>query len=623
MVPDRSLDPNGVAPADQTAESSPLDTLLKNHLRWIESGGSEGAVATFRGIDLARADLSNRQLSHANLVKARMRGANLRGSDLEDADLTSADLLGAELSGADLRRSLVRDTNLRDTNLSNADLTGARGLLAGQLGGANLAGAKLPEEIARFDSLANVTEASKTTQNLFFSILFACTYTWLTIASTRDAQLLNNAAPPSSRLPILGTDIPLVQFYLVAPLLLVCLFIYFHLCLQRLWEELGDLPAVFPDGRTIDKRAYPWLLNVLVRIHSPRLKSMRTNLTWCQAIISVFLAWGLVPITLVVIWARYLRSHDWWVTGIQIALLSGAIGAALGFRRLATASLRGAERRPFQWKRAWRDARGRGAFVAVGSALALFLLSFGAIEGYNPTNRGVDVPETTLAGSLDPRHWIPRAFQLVGYNTFAQLDEASLSVKPASWTGGNDPKEIEMVRGADLEKRNLRYAQAWNVFGVNAFLRHADASNSDLREADLREADFREAKLRGANLRGARLQKADLRWADLTEARLKEADLTEAILDEANAAQANLQSAILRKARLTKANLRDADLRGADLTDAVMAGTQLAGADLTGALGLTPEQFADAQWDASTRWPEGLPRLSRVSDRRGSPLVTQ
>lgn len=614
MSPNNSIGSQGVAATTGVPDAARLKSMFDAHKRWVESGGGEGTLAVFRGLDLTKADLSGQQLSHADFSKTRMRAANLRGADLEDADFTGADLTGAELRGADLKRSALRDANLRDTNMSDADLTGARGLLAGQLGGANLAGTKLPDDVSKFEGLANVAEASKTTQNLFFSILFVCAYTWLTIASTRDAQLVNNAAPPSSRLPILGTDIPLVQFYLVAPLLLLCLFVYFHLCLQRLWEELGDLPAVFPDGRPLDKKAYPWLLNVLVRTHAPRLKGQRTYLTYCQTFISIFLAWGLVPITVVVLWARYLRAHDWLVTSIHIALLAFAFGAALGFRRLAAASLRGSERKPFQWKRAWRDARSRAFFVGGGVVLLLVILSFGAIEGHNPANPGVDVPATSLLGSFDPRYWLPKLFQFVGFNPFAQLEDASLSIKPDGWAGGQTEKELDAVRGADLEARNLRFAQAYGVFGVKAFMKHADLREADLRAGDFRDADMREARMNRANLRDANLKNADLRWADLTETRFKNAKLAGARFVEANAAKANFEGADLTGAEFTAANLQGAQFQGA-----LLSNTNLAGANLTGAVGLTQEQLAGAKIDEKTLLPESLTSLTRVSDARIEP----
>ncbi len=96
-------------------------------------------------------------------------------------------------------------------------------------------------------------------------MLLGCAYAWLTIATTTDARLLTNSA--SSPLPIIGTDIPIAWFYWAAPVLLLGLYSYFHLYLQRLWEGLSELPAVFPDGKALHKNAYPWLLNGLVRAH--------------------------------------------------------------------------------------------------------------------------------------------------------------------------------------------------------------------------------------------------------------------------------------------------------------------------------------------------------------------
>jgi len=48
-----------------------------------------------------------------------------------------------------------------------------------------------------------------------------------------------------------------------------------------------------------------------------------------------------------------------------------------------------------------------------------------------------------------------------------------------------------------------------------ANLQGADLRWANLREANLQGADLQEADLRWANLRGADLQEADLRWADL------------------------------------------------------------------------------------------------------------
>ncbi len=599
-------DPDGfddLATAQALAPEA-LRAALDAHRRWSETGGAEGRQADLRDANLAGADLREALLAGANLAGSRLKGADLAGADLQGADLTDADLQGASLVRADLRHAQFRGAFLRDADLREADLTGARGLLIGQLGGTDLGAARLDDGSTRFaEGLANVAEASKITQGLFFTILFVCAYAWLTVASTRDAQLLNNAAPPQSRLPILGTDIPLVQFYLVAPLLLLCLYVYFHLCLQRLWEELGELPAVFPDGRSLDRKAYPWLMNILVRAHAARLKERRASLARWQAGMSVILAWGLVPMSIVIVWMRYLRAHDWPVTLAHVAIISATVGAALGFRRLAAATLRGAERRPFLWRRAWRDARTRFAVAVAVCGVAFSLLSFGAVEGVNPRieTRGVKVASTAFEKVVDIRHWIPHLFLAVGYNPFAQLDDANISVKPDNWSGGGREEELDNVRGADLEGRNLRYAAAYGAFCVNAYFKDADLRGTDLRSADLRQADLRGADLRGANLRSTTLVDTDFRDADLRGANLKETDFRKAKLDRAKLQGANLARADLTGADLTEANLRDVDLTDAKLTDAV-----LAGADLTGAIGLKPDQLAGARLDATTRVPQTL-----------------
>ena len=105
-----------------------------------------------------------------------------------------------------------------------------------------------------------------------------------------------------------------------------------------------------------------------------------------------------------------------------------------------------------------------------------------------------------------------------------------------------------------------------------ANLQGADLRWANLREANLQGADLQEADLRWANLRGADLQEADLRWADLREADLRWADLQGADLQEADLRWANLREANLQEADLQEADLREADLQGADLRWADLRG---------------------------------------------------
>jgi uncharacterized protein YjbI with pentapeptide repeats len=615
-----------------------IEAIREAHARWLKSRGREGQRAVLGGLDLTGLDLRNADLRRADLrgafgagpdltcarladadlrgaelCDAKLRGADLHGADLSEADLSGANLQGANLARADLRGARLRRTRLRDAILADADLSCAVGLLAGQLGGASLAGATLPAEILKFEGLGNVTEASKSTQGLFTSILLVCAYTWLTIASTSDAQLLNNDAPASSRLPILGIDIPLVRFYTAVPLLLLCIYLYFHLMLQRLWEELSELPAVFPDGRALDKKAYPWLLNILVRDHAPRLRESRSYLAKWQARMSALLAWGLVPITVAMCWVRYLHAHDWWVTAIHIGCVSMAVGTGIAFLRLAEATLRGAERKLAMCRRAWRSARAVCLAVTAGIAVLLGFVSMGVIEGFNPHSVYDDKLAARMLAEfhpLDVRRWMPDLLYHLHLSSSATLTEAALSAKPANWSP-NKPELLDTVHGADLEHRrrsqNLRHAMAFNMFGVGAYLQDSDLRWSDFREADLRRADFRKSLMRGVNFRFAEVNGADFRNADLTESRFRQADVDGAKFEGARLEGANFADAKVRGVSFELATLVGADFSKADLsplpppdTDAGKSNakptpTVFSGADLTGAT-LTAADLSGVQF---------------------------
>jgi len=501
---------------------------------------------------------------------------------LPQRDLSGIDLTGADLSGSDLQQAKLLNTTLRNTNLQGANLKDASGLSSGQLGGANLSGAKLPDEIKIFDGLKNVEEMSKHDANLFFSLLLACVYAWLTIGTTTDALLLTNSA--SSPLPIVGAAVPIVVFYLAAPLFLLGLYIYLHLNLQRLWDGLADMPAIFPDGRPLDKKAYPWLLNGLVCAYFPRLRESRPPLSRLQVGISVLIAWWLGPLTVLLFWGRYLRRHDWPGTVALVMLLAASIGAAIIFHSLAAATLRGQAGKTPPGKRAWKEAKSykRVAWV-LGAGMVFYLFSFGAIYGIRPdfASGSPDSPLTSNLKVTNPRVWVPHAFALIGYSPFADLREVDVSIRPPNWTGRNE-EEMALVKRARLRGKNLRYAD-----GYRAFL-----AGGDLNAADLQ----------GAYLFQANLQGADLMWADLQEV----------FLFETNLQGANLQKANLRGADLSGANLKGARMEGAILKETSFDGTDLRGANLTEATDLTRKQIESARMDEKTRLPKELERAGQA-----------
>lgn len=501
------------------ADQTQLSVLLEGVEAWNHTQATSRSAP-----DLSEVDLSGKDLSRANLSDAILAGANLSRTDLSMANLIGADLRDVNLSEANLT-----DTNLRDSNLQHAQLRAVQNhLRLGQMAGADLTGATLPDGFTQLDDhLENAKNISESARKQFLGLLGACLYCWLTIATTTDLNLVTNRA--SSPLPIIQTSIPIVGFYMVAPLILLCVYLYFHFYLQKLWEELGSLPAVFPDGQPLYAKVDPWLLNDFVRSRLPRLSANRPFLCHLQMWISVVLAWWLVPTTLLLFWLRYLRRHEQMGTAVHVAILvSSIIGAAYLFK-LTNSTLLGAKRAPFFWKKALTWSHGRKGYVMVATLGALFgLTSFAAISGARaPDYQGYRF-----------RTFLPMAMEKMGFSPFANLNDTEISLKRPGWTEKAEvpldyaiarPKN-EFVAGAELYGADLAFASAERTFFAyanlsTARLAGANLQHADLRGADLSKADLTNAQLAYANLRGANLSFATVRNAHLVEADLYGADL--------------------------------------------------------------------------------------------------
>ena len=553
--------------------------MREANLRQANLEGAQLGGANLQMADLIEANLNGANLFEANLQKAGLSGADLRGAHLYKANLRGADLRGAKLQGAELAKATLREADLQDANLEHA-----KSFLGEQLAGANVSGTKLPEDIREFKVLQVVEETSKNARKVFLATLLGCAYAWLTVASTTDAALLANS--PSQLLPNLSTPIQTAWFYVATPFILLGLYVYLHFYLHRLWQGLAGLPARFPDGKRLDERAHPWLLNGLVRRHFTLLKEGRAPIAVFEEWVTIFLAWWTVPATLFGFWLRYLPLHEWWGTGLHIGLMVVSVALAVIFYRSAARTLRGGESQPFHWRAPWRDRRAYQSSVIVLVGVVLSVLSYGAINGV-PSGK----PNFT-----DVRTWAPWTFERLGYSTFADLRETDISTKPANYWQLSPEDRIKSVRGASLRGRNLRYANAVRAFLVNAGLREANLQGAYLGEAKLQAADLQRANLQNADLRDANLQGADLRLANLQGVDLWRAKLQRAVLRGANLQGANLSFADLNGATLDFANLQGAKLGGANLE----------GADLRFAKGLTQEQLDVACGDAETKLPDYL-----------------
>ena len=608
--------------ADQAAARRPavhgakvdLEIVLEQHGDWVKSSGRAGRQADLSRLNLEGADLTGTNLQNALLNETVLKGADLLLSDLQGASLLQANLEGANLLGA----------RLREANLQGARLEGVTGLLAAELAGTNLTFAKLPAEVATAEDLKCVSRRGRYATRLIIAFLLLNALACGRILTVSDAQMLRNGA--SLPLPALRNGLPLVQFFLLFPVLIGGFYLWLHVYLQGLWEATASLPAVFENGRRLDQ-SLPWIVNWPARNYFKWLRERRSALAGVEKAICIILLYWVAPATMTLFWGRYLTMQDLRGSILHAALIAAATTAAIHFPRLAARAFRSDDPGSFSGRRGElqrqklassdeeladasaefanpatdADSRQRGAWrkktrslripIGVGFGLILSVLSIGTIGG---APHGGNAAQGIGSGS--PWTWAADALWMVGYDPYAQVIEAEISRKPEGWTGSDS--EIGRVQGASLNGLRLRYLQGYSAFLVKARLRRSDLryaylSEADLRQANLRQAGLQFAMLDRAKLDGAMLQSADLERANLIRAELGKADLSfaslagalllDAKLDGAVLYGADLRNAWLERASLEQADLREADLEGANLKMSNLRGAYLSTAKMAGA----------------------------------------
>lgn len=278
-----------VAPLLIHCRQAELTESLTRHRLWLDTRGEQGERLMVRDRTYA--------------------GADFHGERMDQADLEEACLDGARLDRCSLNGARVAGASFFDASLSGADLSAADGLLARQLAGADLRAARLPDGVKEFPLKEVAREAADSAQKVSFGLLAGCLYCWLTIAGTTDASLITNSG--ATQLPFVGLNIPTGTFYLVTPVLLLGVFGYLHLYLVRLWEALAYLPAYFPNGQSLDQQSSAWLLTEMLRRLAVRLRTERVRFDRLRVWLPRLLAWWMVPATLLLLWKRYLLSHEW------------------------------------------------------------------------------------------------------------------------------------------------------------------------------------------------------------------------------------------------------------------------------------------------------------------------
>jgi uncharacterized protein len=585
--------------------------LCDEHSLWLSTKGKEGNRAIFQRICFDSVELTTTDLSRAVFQDVVIVLSDFTRSKLKDCTFSKVEWRLSKLDHADFSGTNLEDeVSFSETTVRHADFSLARGLSPYHFAGADTTGVKFPEQLSFTNDLEDISQSTKYARIIFLTLLAASVFTWLTVGSTSDLNLLNEKSATS--LPIIQTKVPLAHFYRVIPFFIFFLFVYFHLYIRRIWRTFRDLPLVFPDGRRAVKKVDPWLLSPVY--HGIRF-SENPLFDFLRRVLEFIALWVIIPVTLLLIWLRYLPLRDlsWSFLQLSLFLVTVLMSGVFYISRLDRSHR--ITPNPYEDQAKLRNVSYyavKYSCTALFALAAAFLVTHDAINGIPGVHRGGE----PLGSPGDSFHYlktlshrwksestgmlqgyVAALFRKTGYGIYLDLSNEEVAKKPADWVdslfGESSEKQISKVPSVDLFQQDLRYA-----YMPRAFLVRANLTRSNLK---------------GASLAGSDLRSAKLTEVILTEAHLDHAKLSHTNLRGANLERASLRYTNLRGADLSNAILAEADFTGADVTAAVFKqrGTSgversLKNVDLSRVVGLTTDQLEGCCGDESSKLPHYL-----------------
>ena len=474
------------------------------------------------------------------------------------------------------------------------------------------------ENTERDLALGRIDAVTRNARNTWLGLLALLTYMSVTLLGVEPVDFWGYGRAVD--LPLIGLGIPVLMFFIAAPVVTALIYAYFHFYLIRLWDALATAKPKYRMERTKDpvplsELATPWLLTDAVLLTKDGGAVPERPLQKLAALVTIVMTWGFGWLVLGYAWWRSWASREEWLSlwiliWFLLVLWVGAVSLRAVGHRL------GGNARLFRWA-----AQGRQLVKALGIAasVVLVLLTWfrteGGIEYYRIMVSDYLASEDEEAEDRYQRH---RAIENGMGSTRAlsaffsgerdmsilaevELRGVELVPKPPGWVDfeeartdfrhqwgtreGHDwflcnpvPDLIQKSQREQwcakqhplaqdtctsvVEDIQSRFTSEWDTRRTEYLsqLKKRDFSGKDLRAANLREAFGPGLNLVRARLENAGLNFARLENADLSFAHLENADLRGARLENASLSLARFENAGLSFARLENAKLSVARL---------------------------------------------------------------
>jgi hypothetical protein len=407
----------------------------------------------------------------------------------------------------------------------------------------------------------NTEESKKKNVRIFMTYIFTLVYVLITTASVSDVQLILNDLVT---LPIINVKVGTTLFFLIAPLFLIAIYIFFQLHYLHLKSHNSEV-AQYPNWPLFE------FTKLLIAGNENHL------LKKIQSALSNIVIWDLLPLTLIVMLFRNLVTHE--ILRILYLTLLSLIGIGFTF---------------FIWKlnSAQDITKIKQRFlITLSTNTFLYVVYIFCIQRLLKSDFSVKIYKDSILliifiMFLVFSPWLSYILQKffikitrvgsVSFNFLLTLLLVPfLSIHYLILTPyGNG-------RNLDLSYQIITYSNSQQHYGVytvdlrNKNLIAANMISSVLHKADMRHVDLRKAALFSAKLDSSNLSDADLSNSILLNTNLRYADLSNAKFNNAD-----LRGVIFRSANLSNADFTNANLQGANLEDAILDSTNFKNANL-------------------------------------------
>lgn len=406
-------------------------------------------------------------------------------------------------------------------------------------------------------------ESKKKNSRIFLIYFTVLVYVLITTGGITDIQLILDDAVV---LPIIDAKVSNTVFFLLSPLIVFALFVFYNLHNEHLKSKIQNKNwpifelAKFPGS---DKKTKYFVIS--------------------ENIFSTIFLWGLFPITLFVIAFRYLESHN--SLAMWYHFIITFLGTIIAFIF-------------------WKNKKYELKQIILSEIIILLLsiliyfapivlldLRFGRFISdsvYSTWDKDIKlfilfccyivILPIVVTGILNRflkanfkklfrlNIWLALCtipLVLVHYIVHTPLGEGR-NVDLSYQIIAQDPGLVSKgIYSADLRFKHLENASFLSSFLNNADMRYSFFNNATFHSAKLNDADLRKSDLRNVTLIEATLGNANLEGVDLSNSNLFDAELSNSNLKYANFTNCNL-----RKANLMSAIMDSTDFTGADLREA-------------------------------------------------------